>query len=253
MRRVVVTGLGIVSSIGNDAQEVTASLREAKSGISFSNDFAEHGFKCQVWGSPKIDTTDLVDRRAMRFLSQGGAWNHVAMKQAIADSGLEESDITNERTGIIMGSGGPSTRTLIEAADITRKNNSPKRIGPFAVPKSMSSTASATLATWFKIHGVNYSISSACSTSAHCIGNAAEMIQWGKQDVMFAGGHEDLDWTMSNLFDAMGAMSTKYNNNPDKASRAYDADRDGFVIAGGAGVLVLEELEHAKARGARIY
>ena len=254
MRRVVVTGLGIVSSIGNNAQEVTASLRDAKSGISFSPDFAEHGFKCQVWGSPKIDTTDLVDRRAMRFLSQGGAWNHVAMKQAIADSGLEEGDITNERTGIIMGSGGPSTRTLIEAADITRKNNSPKRIGPFAVPKSMSSTASATLATWFKIHGVNYSISSACSTSAHCIGNAAEMIQWGKQDVMFAGGHEDLDWTMSNLFDAMGAMSSDFNeNHPETASRAYDAKRDGFVIAGGAGVLVLEELEHAKARGAKIY
>ncbi len=254
MRRVVVTGLGIVSSIGNNAQEVTASLRDAKSGISFSPDFAEHGFKCQVWGAPKIDTTDLVDRRAMRFLSQGGAWNHVAMKQAIVDSGLEEGDITNERTGIIMGSGGPSTRTLIEAADITRKNNSPKRIGPFAVPKSMSSTASATLATWFKIHGVNYSISSACSTSAHCIGNAAEMIQWGKQDVMFAGGHEDLDWTMSNLFDAMGAMSSDFNeNHPETASRAYDAKRDGFVIAGGAGVLVLEELEHAKARGAKIY
>jgi 3-oxoacyl-[acyl-carrier-protein] synthase I len=254
MRRVVVTGLGIVSSIGNDAQEVTASLREAKSGISFSNDFAEHGFKCQVWGSPKIDTTDLVDRRASRFLSQGGMWNHVAMKQAIADSGLEDSDIGgNERTGIIMGSGGPSTRTLIEAAEITIKNNSPKRIGPFAVPKAMSSTASATLATWFKIHGVNYSISSACSTSAHCIGNAMEMIQWGKQDVMFAGGHEDLDWTMSNLFDAMGAMSSKYNDTPDTASRAYDVSRDGFVIAGGAGVLVLEELEHAKARGAKIY
>ncbi|MBB4230207.1 beta-ketoacyl-ACP synthase I [Rhizobium mongolense] len=254
MRRVVVTGLGVVSSIGNDAGEVTASLRDAKSGISFSNDFAEHGFKCQVWGRPSLDPTDLVDRRAMRFLSQGGAWNHVAMKQAIADSGLEESVISgNERTGIIMGSGGPSTRTLIEAAEITIKNNSPKRIGPFAVPKAMSSTASATLATWFKIHGVNYSISSACSTSAHCIGNAAEMIQWGKQDVMFAGGHEDLDWTMSNLFDAMGAMSSKYNDTPETASRAYDVNRDGFVIAGGAGVLVLEELEHAKARGAKIY
>ena len=254
MRRVVVTGLGIVSSIGNDAQEVTQSLRNARSGISFSNDFAEHGFRCQVWGAPNLDTTDLVDRRAARFLSQGGAWNHVAMKQAIADSGLEESDISgNERTGIIMGSGGPSTRTLIEAAEITIKNNSPKRIGPFAVPKAMSSTASATLATWFKIHGVNYSISSACSTSAHCIGNAAEMIQWGKQDVMFAGGHEDLDWTMSNLFDAMGAMSSKYNDTPATASRAYDVSRDGFVIAGGAGVLVLEELEHAKARGATIY
>ncbi|MFT2210416.1 beta-ketoacyl-ACP synthase I [Rhizobium giardinii] len=254
MRRVVVTGLGIVSSIGNDAQEVTASLREAKSGITFSNDFAEHGFKCQVWGAPNIDTTELVDRRAARFLSQGGTWNHVAMKQAIADSGLEDKDVGgNERTGIIMGSGGPSTRTLIDAAEITLKNNSPKRIGPFAVPKAMSSTASATLATWFKIHGVNYSISSACSTSAHCIGNATEMIQWGKQDVMFAGGHEDLDWTMSNLFDAMGAMSSKYNDTPATASRAYDASRDGFVIAGGAGVLVLEELEHAKARGAKIY
>ena len=254
MRRVVVTGLGIVSSIGNNADEVTASLRDARSGISFSQDFADHGFRCQVWGSPDIDTTDLVDRRAARFLSQGGAWNHVAMKQAIADSGLEEADYAaNPRTGIIMGSGGPSTRTLIEAAEITIKNNSPKRIGPFAVPKAMSSTASATLATWFKIHGVNYSISSACSTSAHCIGNAAEMIQWGKQDMMFAGGHEDLDWTMSNLFDAMGAMSSKYNNTPDVASRAYDVNRDGFVIAGGAGVLVLEELEHAKARGARIY
>ncbi|CZT33814.1 beta-ketoacyl-ACP synthase I [Rhizobium sp. 9140] len=254
MRRVVVTGLGIVSSIGNDAEAVTASLRDARSGISFSSDFAEHGFRCQVWGSPDLDTTDLVDRRAARFLSQGGAWNHVAMKQAIADSGLEDSDISgNERTGIIMGSGGPSTRTLIEAADITRKNNSPKRIGPFAVPKAMSSTASATLATWFKIHGVNYSISSACSTSAHCIGNAAEMIQWGKQDIMFAGGHEDLDWTMSNLFDAMGAMSSKFNDTPATASRAYDVSRDGFVIAGGAGVLVLEELEHAKARGAKIY
>ncbi|HCL64528.1 MAG TPA: beta-ketoacyl-ACP synthase I [Rhizobium sp.] len=253
MRRVVVTGLGIVSSIGNDAAEVTASLRDTRSGISFSPDFAEHGFKCQVWGKPTLDPTDLVDRRAMRFLSQGGAWNHVAMKQAIADSGLEESDITNERTGIVMGSGGPSTRTVVEAADITRANNSPKRIGPFAVPKAMSSTASATLATWFKIHGVNYSISSACSTSAHCIGNAAELIQWGKQDVMFAGGHEDLDWTMSNLFDAMGAMSSKYNDTPASASRAYDVNRDGFVIAGGAGVLVLEELEHAKARGAKIY
>ncbi|WEX88513.1 beta-ketoacyl-ACP synthase I [Sinorhizobium garamanticum] len=253
MRRVVVTGLGIVSSIGNNAEEVTASLRDAKSGITFSPDFAENGFKCQVWGAPTLDPTELVDRRAMRFLSQGGAWNHVAMKQAIADSGLEAGEITNERTGIIMGSGGPSTRTIVEAAEITRKNVSPKRIGPFAVPKAMSSTASATLATWFQIHGVNYSISSACSTSAHCIGNAAEMIQWGKQDVMFAGGHEDLDWTMSNLFDAMGAMSSKFNDTPSSASRAYDSNRDGFVIAGGAGVLVLEELEHAKARGAKIY
>ncbi|SSC70631.1 unnamed protein product [Ciceribacter sp. T2.26MG-112.2] len=243
-----------MSSIGADAAEVTASLREAKSGISFSPDFAEHGFKCQVWGKPALDPTEHVDRRAMRFLSQGGAWNHVAMKQAIADAGLEEADYAqNERVGIIMGSGGPSTRTIVEAADIVRQNNSPKRIGPFAVPKAMSSTASATLATWFKLHGVNYSISSACSTSAHCIGNAYEMIQWGKQDMMFAGGHEDLDWTMSDLFDAMGAMSSKFNDTPSTASRAYDASRDGFVIAGGAGVLVLEELEHAKARGAKIY
>jgi 3-oxoacyl-[acyl-carrier-protein] synthase I len=253
MRRVVVTGLGIVSSIGNDAAEVTASLRDARSGISFSPEFAEHGFKCQVWAKPTLDPAPLLDRRAMRFLHTGGAWNHVAMQQAIADAGLGEADITNERTGIIMGSGGPSTRTIVEAAEITEKNGSPKRIGPFAVPKAMSSTASATLATWFKIHGVNYSISSACSTSAHCIGNAYELIQWGKQDRVFAGGHEDLDWTMSNLFDAMGAMSSKYNDQPASASRAYDVDRDGFVIAGGAGVLVLEELETAKARGAKIY
>jgi 3-oxoacyl-[acyl-carrier-protein] synthase-1 len=253
MRRVVVTGLGIVSSIGNNANEVQSSLYDAKSGISFSNSFAEHGFRCQVWGAPTLDPSAMIDRRAMRFLSQGAAWNHVAMDQAIADAGLSESDITNERTGIVMGSGGPSTRTIVEAAETTLKNNSPKRIGPFAVPKAMSSTASATLATWFKIHGVNYSISSACSTSAHCIGNAYELIQWGKQDVMFAGGHEDLDWTMSDLFDAMGAMSSKFNDRASAASRAYDVNRDGFVIAGGAGVLILEELEHAKARGAKIY
>lgn len=253
MRRVVVTGMGIVSSIGNSVDEVTESLRTARSGITFSPEFAEHGFRSQVWGAPTLDPTDLVDRRAMRFLSRGGAWNHVAMQQAIADSGLEEADISNERTGIIMGSGGPSTRQIIDAAEITRKNGSPKRIGPFAVPKAMSSTASATLATWFKIHGINYTITSACSTSAHCIGNAAEMIQWGKQDVMFAGGHEDLDWSMSNLFDAMGAMSSKFNDTPSTASRAYDLNRDGFVIAGGAGVLVLEELGRAQARGATIY
>ncbi|TPM18333.1 beta-ketoacyl-ACP synthase I [Mesorhizobium sp. B2-3-6] len=253
MRRVVVTGLGIVSSIGNNANEVQASLHDAKSGISFSDSFAEHGFRCQVWGAPTLDPSAMIDRRAMRFLSQGAAWNHVAMDQAIADAGLGESDITNERTGIVMGSGGPSTRTIVEAAETTLKNGSPKRIGPFAVPKAMSSTASATLATWFKIHGVNYSISSACSTSAHCIGNGYELIQWGKQDMVFAGGHEDLDWTMSDLFDAMGAMSSKYNDRASAASRAYDLDRDGFVIAGGAGVLVLEELEHAKARGAKIY
>src|SRR5690606_30550812 len=235
MRRVVVTGLGIVSSIGNNADEVQASLREAKSGITFSDVFAEHGFRCQVWGAPTLDPTPLVDRRAMRFLHRAGAWNHVAMQQAIDDGGLEQGDITNERTGIIMGSGGASTKTIVEAAELTLKNGSPKRIGPFAVPKAMGSTASATLATWFKIHGVNYSISSACSTSAHCIGNAYELIQWGKQDMVFAGGHEDLDWTMSNLFDAMGAMSSKFNDRPGVASRAYDVDRDGFVIAGGAG------------------
>jgi 3-oxoacyl-[acyl-carrier-protein] synthase-1 len=242
-----------VSSIGGDADEVQASLRDAKSGISFSDSFAEHGFRCQVWGMPRLDPAPLIDRRALRFLHKGGQWNHVAMIQAIADAGLEQGDVTNERTGIIMGSGGPSTDMIVEAADITRKNNSPKRIGPFAVPKAMSSTASATLATWFKIHGVNYSISSACSTSAHCIGNAYELIQWGKQDIVFAGGHEDLHWSMSNLFDAMGAMSSKFNDRAAVASRAYDVDRDGFVIAGGAGVLVVEELEHAKARGAKIY
>ena len=252
MRRVVVTGMGIVSSIGNTTQEVLANLREAKSGISRADKYAELGFRCQVHGAPSLDPSEVVDRRAMRFLGGGAAWNHVAMEQAIRDSGIEESDVSNERTGIIMGSGGPSTRTIVEAADTTRSKG-PKRIGPFAVPKAMSSTASATLATWFKIKGVNYSISSACATSNHCIGNAAEIIQWGKQDMIFAGGSEDLDWTMSSLFDAMGAMSSGYNQMPDKASRAYDKDRDGFVIAGGAGVLVLEELEHAKARGAKIY
>jgi 3-oxoacyl-[acyl-carrier-protein] synthase-1 len=253
MRRVVVTGMGIVSSIGNNTQEVLASLREAKSGITRSEEFASHGFRCQIAGAPTLDPAGTVDRRAMRFLGEGAAWNHVAMEQAIRDSGVEEKDISNVRTGIIMGSGGPSTRVIVEAADITRKNGSPKRIGPFAVPKAMSSTASATLATWFKIKGVNYSISSACATSNHCIGNAAEMIQWGKQDMVFAGGCEELDWTLSNLFDAMGAMSSKYNDTPSTASRAYDVSRDGFVIAGGAGVLVLEELGHAKARGAKIY
>ena len=252
MRRVVVTGMGIVSSIGNNTQEVLASLREAKSGIVKADKYTELGFRCQVHGAPTLDPADVVDRRAMRFLGGGAAWNHVAMEQAIRDSGVEESDISNPRTGIVMGSGGPSTRTLIESADIARTKG-PKRIGPFAVPKAMSSTASATLATWFKIKGVNYSISSACATSNHCIGNAAELIQWGKQDMVFAGGCEELDWTLSMLFDAMGAMSSGYNDTPTKASRAYDKDRDGFVIAGGAGVLVLEELEHAKARGAKIY
>jgi 3-oxoacyl-[acyl-carrier-protein] synthase-1 len=252
MRRVVVTGLGIVSSIGDNAVEVATSLREARSGIVRADKYAELGFRCQVHGAPKLNPADVVDRRAMRFHADGTGWNHVAMEQAIADSGLEQSDISNPRTGIIMGSGGPSTRTVVESADITRTKG-PKRVGPFAVPKAMSSTASATLATWFKIKGVNYSISSACATSSHCIGNAAEMIQYGKQDVMFAGGCEELDWTLSVLFDAMGAMSSAYNDTPATASRAYDADRDGFVIAGGAGVLVLEEYERAKARGAKIY
>ena len=253
MRRVVVTGLGIVSSIGNNADEVLTSLREARSGIRKSEEYEKMGFKSCVFGEPQIDYESLVDRRAMRFHARGTAWNHIAMDQAIADAKLEAHDISNPLTGIIMGSGGPSTRQVVEAADITREKGSPKRIGPFAVPKAMSSTASATLATWFKIKGINYSISSACATSNHCIGNAYELIQMGKQDIVFAGGCEDLDWTMSNLFDAMGAMSSKYNDRASTASRAYDANRDGFVIAGGAGVLVLEEIEHAKARGAHIY
>jgi len=252
MRRVVVTGMGIVSSIGNNTQEVLASLREAKSGISHAEDYAKLGFRSQVAGAPTLDASAIVDRRAMRFHGGGTAWNHVAMDQAILDSGLEEKDVSNPKTGIIMGSGGPSTRTIVEAADTTRAKG-PKRVGPFAVPKAMSSTASATLATWFKIKGFNYSISSACATSNHCIGNAYELIQNGKQDVMFAGGCEELDWTLSVLFDAMGAMSSGYNDKPAVASRAYDKNRDGFVIAGGAGVLVLEEYERAKARGAKIY
>jgi len=252
MRRVVVTGMGIVSSIGNNTQEVLASLREAKSGIVRADKYAELGFRCQVHGAPRLDPEEVVDRRAMRFLGGGAAWNHVAMEQAIRDSGLEDADVSNGRTGIVMGSGGPSCRAIIEAAD-TARSKGPKRVGPFAVPKAMSSTASATLATWFKIKGVNYSISSACATSNHCIGNAAELIQWGKQDLIFAGGCEELDWSLSVLFDAMGAMSSKFNATPEKASRAYDKDRDGFVIAGGAGVLVLEEFERAKARGAKIY
>src|SRR5215813_8691313 len=252
MRRVVITGMGIVSSIGNNTQEVLSSLHEAKSGISFAEKHKEMGFRSQVQGAPTINPADVIDRRAMRFLGEGAAWNHIAMEQAIQDSGLTPEEVSNVRTGIIMGSGGPSARTIVESADITRSKG-PKRVGPFAVPKAMSSTASATLATWFKIKGVNYSISSACATSNHCVGNAAEIIQIGKQDMIFAGGCEDLDWTMSVLFDAMGAMSSKFNDTPEKASRAYDVARDGFVIAGGAGVLVLEELEHARARGARIY
>jgi 3-oxoacyl-[acyl-carrier-protein] synthase-1 len=252
MRRVVVTGLGVVSSIGNDASEVLESLREAKSGIVRAEDYARLGFRCQVHGAPTIDLDAAVDRRVRRFMGDGAAWNWVAMQQAIGVWGLEDSDIKNDRTGIVMGSGGPSTRTIVQAADTTRTKG-PKRVGPFAVPASMSSTNSATLAVPFGIRGVNYSISSACATSSHCIGNAAELIQWGKQDVMFAGGGEELDWTLSVLFDSMGAMSSGFNQTPAQASRAYDRNRDGFVIAGGAGVLVLEELEHAKARGATIH
>ncbi|MBN9534870.1 MAG: beta-ketoacyl-ACP synthase I [Alphaproteobacteria bacterium] len=254
MRRVVVTGLGIVSSIGNNAQEVVASLREARSGIVRADDYAAHGFRSQVHGSLKIDIDQAVDRRARRFMGDGAAYAWIAMEQAIRDAGLETGDISNERTGLIVGSGGPSTRAIVAAADVTREpGKGPKRVGPFAVPKAMSSTCSANLSTWYKTKGVNYSISSACSTSANCIGNAAEMIQWGKQDIMFAGGGEELDWTLSVLFDAMGAMSSKFNDQPEKASRAYDRNRDGFVISGGGGILVLEELEHAKARGAKIY
>jgi 3-oxoacyl-[acyl-carrier-protein] synthase-1 len=252
MRRVVVTGMGIVSAIGNNTQEVLASLREAKSGIVKADKYAELGFRSQVHGAPTLDPENMIDRRAMRFHAGGTAWNHVAMDQAIQDAGLGAEEISNERTGMIMGSGGPSVRTLVESAD-TARSKGPKKVGPFAVPKAMSSTASATLSTWFKIKGVSYSISSACATSNHCIGNAYEMIQYGKQDVMFAGGCEELDWTLSVLFDAMGALSSSYNDRPSVASRAYDKNRDGFVIAGGAGVLVLEELQHARARGAKIY
>lgn len=255
MRRVVVTGMGIVSSIGNNAQEVTASLREGRSGIVKSDVYAEMGFRSQVHGSLKIDLDEAVDRRARRFMGDGAAYAWIAMNQAIADAGLEEKEVSNPRTGLIVGSGGPSTKAIVSAADTARTEpvKGPKKVGPFAVPKAMSSTCSANLSTWFKTKGVNYSISSACSTSANCIGNAAEMIQWGKQDIMFAGGGEELDWTLSVLFDAMGAMSSKRNDQPEKASRAYDKDRDGFVIAGGAGVVVLEEYERAKARGATIY
>ena len=252
MRRVAVTGMGIVSSIGNNTQEVLASLREGRSGIVKAKDYAERGFRCQVHGEPNIDWEAMIDRKVRRFMGAGAAWNYIAMQQAIVDAGLSEKDVSNVRTGLIMGSGGPSTRTIVQAADTTREKG-PRKVGPFDVPKAMSSTNSATLATPFHIKGINYSISSACSTSAHCIGNASEMIQWGKQDVMFAGGGEDLDWTLSVLFDAMGAMSSNFNDTPQKASRAYDVNRDGFVIAGGAGVLVLEELERAKARGAKIY
>ncbi len=252
MRRVAITGMGIVSSIGNNAQEVAASLAEGRSGIRAEADQIEKGFRSQVAGRPTLDVETSVDKRVRRFMGAGAAWNYVAMEQAIADAGLSPDEVSHPMTGIIMGSGGPSTHALITAADTTR-NSGPKRVGPFAVPKCMSSTNSATLATPFGIKGVNYSISSACATSTHCIGNGAEMIQWGKQDIVFAGGGEELDWALSVLFDAMGAMSSGYNDTPQVASRAYDANRDGFVIAGGAGVLVLEEMERAQKRGAKIY
>jgi len=252
MRRVAITGIGIISSIGNNATEVSASLREGRSGISRSDEQVDLGFRSQIAGRPRFDIDANIDKRNRRFMGDGAAWNFAAMEQAIADAGLSPDDVSNPMTGLIMGSGGPSTKALIAAAD-TARNASPKRVGPFAVPKCMSSTNSATLATPFAIKGINYSISSACATSTHCIGNASEMIQWGKQDVMFAGGGEELDWALSVLFDAMGAMSSKYNDTPAVASRAYDANRDGFVIAGGAGVVVLEEMERAKKRGAKIY
>ncbi|MGH1458944.1 MAG: beta-ketoacyl-ACP synthase I [Paracoccaceae bacterium] len=253
MRRVVVTGLGIVSSIGNNAKEVLASLKSGTSGITFNEDMAEHGFRSQIAGNVKLDVADHVDKRTLRFMGPGAAYAHIAMSQAIADAGLEESDIVNQRTGLIAGSGGPSTSAMFTAHQTALSSGATKRIGPFAVPKCMGSTISANLATAFKIKGINYSITSACSTSLHCIGNAAEQIMMGKQDVMFAGGGEELDWTLSCLFDAMGAMSSKYNDTPTKASRAFDAGRDGFVIGGGGGIVVLEELSHALARGAKIY
>ena len=252
MRRVVVTGMGIVSSIGNNANEVLTSLREAKSGVVAAPEYAELGFRSQVHAPPQIDWESMIDRRAARFLAQGTAFGHIAMEQAIADSGLDDAEVSCERTGLIVGSGGASTRAIVEAAEITRSKG-PKRVGPFAVPKAMSSGPSATLATWFKIKGLNFSISSACATSTHCIGVGYEQIAMGKQDVVFAGGVEELDWTLSVLFDAMGAMSSNFNATPAVASRAYDKDRDGFVIAGGGAILVLEDYEHAKARGAKIY
>ena len=252
MRRVVVTGMGIVSSIGNNKEEVLTSLREGKSGIEFCEEYCELGLRSHVHGAINLDLSDALDRKQLRFMGDGAAYNYIAMEEAIDDAGLAAEDISNERTGIIMGSGGPSTRNLLLATDTLREKGA-KRVGPFMVPRTMSSTNSATLATPFKIKGVNYSISSACSTSAHCIGNAAELIQWGKQDIVFAGGGEELHWTMTLLFDAMPALSSKFNATPEVASRAFDKDRDGFVISGGGGVLVMEELEHAKARGAKIY
>ncbi len=252
MRRVAVTGMGIISSIGASVDAVAQSLRAGRSGIVAAPQYAEMGFRCQVHGDPRLDPAQHIDKREMRFMGDGAAWTHLSLQQAIKDAGLAESDVSHERTGLIAGTGGPSTRAIVAAADIAREKG-PKRVGPFAVPKAMSSTASATLATHFAIKGLSYSISSACTTSLHCIGAAAEQIQWGKQDVMFAGGGEELDWTLSVLFDAMGAMSSRFNETPERASRAFDANRDGFVIAGGAGMLVLEEWERAKARGAKIY
>jgi 3-oxoacyl-[acyl-carrier-protein] synthase I len=253
MRRVVITGLGVISPIGNSAEEVSDSLRKGRSGIVFAPEYAEHGFRSQVKGEPQIVLEDHIDKRDLRFMGPGAAYNFLSMQQAIADAGLEDNDVSNPRTGLVTGSGGPSTSNLFQAHKIVVEKGSPKRMGPFMVTRCMSSTNSACLATPFKIKGVNYSITSACSTSAHCIGNAAELIQMGKQDIVFAGGGEELDWTLSCLFDAMGAMSSKYNDTPETAARAFDATRDGFVIAGGGGMLVLEELEHAKARGAKIY
>ncbi|WP_298743004.1 beta-ketoacyl synthase N-terminal-like domain-containing protein, partial [uncultured Brevundimonas sp.] len=258
MRRVVVTGLGIVSSIGTGRDEVAAALREAKSGVRHAADHAAHGFRSQVWAPPALgwtaeDWAPLVDRRAARFLANGTAWGHIAFEEALRDSGMSPEEIRDERIGLIVGEGGPSTQVILQAAQTTLEKGSPRRIGPFAVPKAMASGPSAVLATWFELKGLNYSISSACATSAHCIGAAAEQIAWGKQDVVFAGGVEDIDWSMSNMFDAMGAMSSNFNETPEKASRAYDTDRDGFVIAGGAGIVVLEEYERAVARGATLY
>ncbi|MEO1778288.1 MAG: beta-ketoacyl synthase N-terminal-like domain-containing protein [Pseudomonadota bacterium] len=253
MRRVVVTGMGIVSSIGNTADEVLAALKAGKSGIEASPEMAEHGFRSQVAGTIDLDVAAHVDKRTLRFMGPGAAYAHIAMGQAIADAGLTDDDIVNPRTGLVAGSGGPSTSAMLTAHQTVLKTGATKRIGPFAVPKCMSSTISANLATAYRIKGINYSITSACSTSLHCIGNAAEQIMLGKQDVMFAGGAEELDWTLSCLFDAMGAMSSKFNDAPERASRAFDVDRDGFVISGGGGMLVLEELERARARGAKIY
>lgn len=253
MRRVVVTGLGIVSSIGNNADEVLTSLKEGSSGIVASPEMAEHGFRSRIAGTLKIDVAEHIDKRTLRFMGPGAAYAYIAMGQAIADAGLDEATISNPRTGLVAGSGGPSTSAMHTAHNVVETTGATKRIGPFAVPKCMSSTVSANLSTAYKIKGINYSITSACSTSLHCIGNAAEQIMMGKQDVMFAGGGEELDWTLSCLFDAMGAMSSKYNDTPEQASRAFDADRDGFVISGGGGIVVLEELEHALARGAKIY